>query len=1332
MVLCPLVVLAFFLQEPEQLETGKPVAGVIGEESVEIHAPFLDLFHGMNPAFGEIYQISVAETGPYFIELHSLDFNSYLVLADENGVPLAEDEDEYIGVRARLVTDLEARHKYFVYAAALHGNRGRFELQLSAGKPNLPTREQELIEGVAYWKARVEHSKATLGEDHASYALALNGLGRVLRKQGKYSEARLPLEKGLAIRERALGPEHWQTADSLDNVGMLHEVQGEYPEAKRLYEQSLAIKERALGPDHPGTATTVNFLAILLEKQGNFQGARPLYERALKTREKALGPEHLDTANSFNNYGAFLCSLGRYEEARPMYERALAIREKGLGPDHPDVASSLNNLGLLLKNQGKYDQARPLYERSLSIKEKVLGPDDLSVATSLNNLAMLIRVQGNDQEAQPLMERSLQIREKVQGLEHPSVANSLNNYARLLMDQGKYEEARPMFERALAIREKTLGPEHPSTAVSLNNLARFLRIQGNFVEALPLFERALGIAEKVLGPDHPDTARSLNSLGYLLKAQGKYREAMPFIERSLAICEKVLGAEHADTAAALGNLGTLYQSLGFFEQARPLMERSLTIREKAFGPDHPKTAISLNNLATLYVDQGNSARARSLYERALDIDRRVLGEEHPSTATSMANLAGLLKDQGQYEEAQVLYEQSLRIKENAFGPEHPGTASGLQSLASILREQKEFNAARPLYERAIAIQEKSLGPDHPHLSTYLNNYALNLEQLGEFDLARARYEQSFAIAKKTLGPQHPSLATGLSNMARLLEDQGHIDQARSLLVQSLSTTLALLDQELPTLNEAERFQLLDVTYDPSRLLSCLKKSETQDLVPEYALFQQWKGKATRLQLASIRLSRLDSDPKIRGRKGEIQVAAKKLSRLVLLPLAKQAPDHSKQIDRLRQLRLSLERELNLELGLDWVLTTPGLKRVQTEMPEDSVLLDFFVGDQVYAWVLAPQGKPGLVPLGAKGPLREAQNAFLGRHGIRGGKLLEDTSSATSGGLLSALWEPLKMAVGESATVFVSPDGFLCELPFGMLQESDGQFLLEKHRFVYLADPTSLASDHRVLADAEGSLLAVGGVNYFRREDPGETHPLGVSTRSNLGSSWDSLPATRLELQSLRDLHNSVLEWESPMTAVEGKAATEERIRAELPGKRYVHIATHGYFEPDHLPSLLLDAEEKQSKAELGEQVKAVGLLPGLLSGLVFAGVNGEPDPTRDDGYLCAEEIQHLDLSACDLVVLSACETALGSARAGEGLMSLRRAFSVAGADTVISSLWKVDDQATARLMKDFYTNLWQAGMSRSEALHQAKLRTLRRNRIEHEGDAMPMTWGAFVLSGQWN
>jgi CHAT domain-containing protein len=268
---------------------------------------------------------------------------------------------------------------------------------------------------------------------------------------------------------------------------------------------------------------------------------------------------------------------------------------------------------------------------------------------------------------------------------------------------------------------------------------------------------------------------------------------------------------------------------------------------------------------------------------------------------------------------------------------------------------------------------------------------------------------------------------------------------------------------------------------------------------------------------------------------------------------------------------------------------------------------------------------------------------------------------------------------------------------------------------------------------EGSVLAVGDVNYYRREEPVEPRPAGVAgsySRSRLGDTWQPLPATRVELQSLRGLHDEVLGWKRRFDLLEASAATEEAVRQALPGHRYVHLATHGYFEPDHLPSLMANAREQDTEI-LDEERRAVGLFPGLLSGLVLAGVNAEPDPARDDGYLSAEELQYLDLSACDLAVLSACETALGSKRAGEGLQSLRRGFAVAGARTVVSSLWKVDDREAATFMRHFYENYWQKGLDKLEALHQAGLRMLRQNRADYAGDARPETWGAFVMSGDW-
>ncbi len=917
------------------------------------------------------------------------------------------------------------------------------------------------------------------------------------------------------------------------------------------------------------------------------------------------------------------------------------------------------------------------------------GEQSVEYANAQLFLGNLYYNQGNLALAEEQWQSSLAIFEQVLGSEHAQTATLLNNLAMLFGRQGKFRQSLEYHQRALGIREKVLGPVHAETGASLNNLATLYESQGMYEQALPLYQRAVDVWKKVYGEEHLQTAIGMSNYATVLRRQGAYQEALPLYEKAVGIIEESLGPDHPHTGTSLSNLATLLDAQGKFDQGLPLHQRALSIWEAAYGPDHPQTAAGLNHLGTHYYFVGASAEAQPLLERSLAIRQKVYGALHPETATSRNNLANLYLETEDYEKALPLLKQALEAMESTYGPEHPEAAAIQNNIASVFEDLKDFDEAGRRYQRAVEIWENSFGVDNPKAIAGISN-------LAKFHLAHRKHDAALPLFQRALGG-----------------------------------TLRLLDRELPTMTEAGRLRLLKFTADPEPLLQCAAGMDDAPLKDIYSQFQQWKGKATRLQAASVQMGQTADSAKVKNLKADIQSVAATLSGLVLLPLANQADDHEASIAELRQHRLRLEGELNRALGLDLVLAAPSIGDVQRSLSPDSVLLDFYVGDFVYAWVLKQSGDPQLIALGKSDALQQAQAAYLKVHAVRGGRSLSaNTSKDPAADLYAKLWHPVQDAVGDAKTILLCPDGMLCELPFGILKQSDGTFLLEKHRFVYLSDPTQPVASTASAANDEGSLLVVGGVNYFRRDDVGVANASGPSTRSRVGDSWSSLPATRDEVQSLRDLHEYVLEWTSPLTVVEGKAATEERIRAALPGQRYVHIATHGYFEPDHLPSLLLDAQEEQSQTQLGQQKRAVGMLPGLLSGLVFAGVNGEFDPSRDDGYLSAEEIQHLDLSACDLVVLSACETALGSARAGEGLMSLRRAFSVAGADTVVSSLWKVDDQATAQLMKDFYANLWEKGMSRGQALHEAKLRMLRRNRIDHNGDAKLSTWGAFVLSGK--
>jgi CHAT domain-containing protein len=192
-----------------------------------------------------------------------------------------------------------------------------------------------------------------------------------------------------------------------------------------------------------------------------------------------------------------------------------------------------------------------------------------------------------------------------------------------------------------------------------------------------------------------------------------------------------------------------------------------------------------------------------------------------------------------------------------------------------------------------------------------------------------------------------------------------------------------------------------------------------------------------------------------------------------------------------------------------------------------------------------------------------------------------------------------------------------------------------------------------------------------------------------------------------------------MTSLSGAEPSEERLKQELPKHAFLHLATHGYFLADGLKSIVdLIAEQSERDRFLSDERHLVAAyFPSALRGLVCAGANelaAHPQPNRDNGLFTGEEIAGLDLSQCELAVLSACETGVGpkafGAASGQGALSLARSFRDAGAKTVISSLWRVRDDSTRELMLDFYDRLWNKGESKLDALRNAQFAMLRKNR----------------------
>jgi len=338
-----------------------------------------------------------------------------------------------------------------------------------------------------------------------------------------------------------------------------------------------------------------------------------------------------------------------------------------------------------------------------------------------------------------------------------------------------------------------------------------------------------------------------------------------------------------------------------------------------------------------------------------------------------------------------------------------------------------------------------------------------------------------------------------------------------------------------------------------------------------------------------------------------------------------------------------------------------------------------------------------------------------------------------------IWVPLEKHLEGIESVLLSPDGVLGRFPIAALPgKVAGTYLIEELTFAVVpaarAIPSILSATSPSKKVAENMLL-LGGVDYdvdlseaLVENSPDSEKQFGRRTavRGDESMTFRAISGTVGEIATIAAIYIENYGNEG-MTTLKGAAANETFFRREAPRHLFLHLATHGFFAPAEVRSALSgDA----------------GYDPGLLSGIALAGAN-RPQKDGDDGIVTAEEVETLDLRGTQLAVLSACETGLGEVAGGEGLLGLQRAFQVAGAKTVIASLWKVDDRATRDLMERFYKNLWTDEMGTQEALREAQLWMLKEgatrgavNLTEDAADSEPTNlppfyWAAFVLSGDW-
>jgi CHAT domain-containing protein/Tfp pilus assembly protein PilF len=1123
-----------------------------------------------------------------------------------------------------------------------------------------------------------------LSEADAKRVAELNKVIDGLYRAGKFAEAVEPARQVVAIAEKALGPDHWGTADARRKVETLRAIAGlpeegrramaadpafyqeaaqayrtaRYPEAERLARQNVEVRQRWLGEDHPDTALSYNNLAGVFGKQGKLAEAEAMHRKALAIRLKALSEDHPDTAASYNNLAIVLDLQGKRPEAEAMHRKALAIRLKALGEGHPNTAASYNNLALVLLDQGKLPEAEAMHRKALAIKLKALGEDDPDTAGSYNNLANVLYVLRKLPEAEGMIRKALAIRLKARGENHPDTAQSYSNLAMVLQRQGKLPEAEAMHRKALAIQLKALGEDHPHTAVSYNNLAVVLRGEGKLPEAEAMHRKALAIRLKALGEGHPDTALSYNNLAVVLRGEGKLAEADAMHRKALAIYLRMRGEDHTDTARSYDNLALVLHDQGKLPEAEAMHRRALAIRLKALGEAHPDTADSHNNLANVLSEQGKLPEAEAMQRKALVIRLKALGEDHPRTALSYNNLAILLDQLGKADEALGAWTSAVNADELARLQRTKGLESGLRSednpdpqpgLASALARAGRGRDAWARWERGLAraVLDETVGRAARPLDA--DERAREADEFGRSQTLDERISRLAGQQRLTEDDEKrlDSLRREASELRRQLLD----------LQQVLETKYGPLAGKPATLNEIQAalrddtalVGWIDTEY---HLMACVVRHSGEPAwvtVPGSGPDGAWTKEDEALT------GRLREALAAKGSGGDWKAPAQALATQRLAPVE----PHLNGVRRVV------------------VVNSPGLGGVPVEV------------------LFAARAKAGeQSPVVAYAP-----SASMMVH------LIKTKPTTGRPATLLALGDPAYAAPKPDTDKAPAPPDhglFVTKVALNGIADlfgiKAGDVLLE-----YNGTALKSANDlHPVSADAGPKKFPL------RRWRAGETRTVEVAA-GPLGVELDKRPA-------------------APVVLAQRAADEVLQVRGEshlrLPGTRREVAAIAGLFPADRVTTLLGEQAREsvlQGLARSGK-LKDFRFLHFAAHGrndarsayhtaLILA-----PDPDRSadpsafdtDGEITAEQIARTwDLDA-DLVVLSACETALGKQAGGEGFLGFAQPLLAKGARGLVLSLWRVDDKATSLLMARFFENLLgkrsdlAKPMPKAEALAEAK------------------------------
>jgi CHAT domain-containing protein/tetratricopeptide (TPR) repeat protein len=1029
-----------------------------------------------------------------------------------------------------------------------------------------------------------------------------------------------------------------------------------------------------------------------------------------------------------------LAAAGNYEIS--LEEIREATKEDSMRAQAEQYFASAN--GLLAKGAGdSLRKAADDYKDALKLWTNL--NDIYGRGYTLCNLGRVYRGLGDLSKSLDYLQQALSIwRESGKKEEQAFVLNEIGASYR---EFGKPTDALGSYDQALVLRREI--NNQSGEAQVLNNIGLIYARTGSFQKATDYYTQAITILVKI--EDRRQEAISRNNLAGALDELGDTKNALENYGLALGFTEQA--GNKSLQALIANNRGKIYDTQGDFQKAQESYETALDIYKNL--KDQNGEALVLDNMGMLYATRGDPQTALQFFNSALPLREEV--KRPRGIANTRQNLGFAYSLLGEFQKALENFEAARKLREQI--DDSAGLSTTLTSLGRVYLDLDSPQKALEYFQRALALNEKSAN---------LRGQAIALNRIGQTylatgDLSKAQESYNRAIPLFQSSADRPGEAMALFGLANVESSQGKLDTAMRhvedaiKIVEPLRSTVT--SQKLRLIYFATKQDYYHLAIELRMKLHRLKPQDGNDAT---ALVISERARARDL-VDMLEVTRSDIrqgvNPKLIEEEqtlaGELDARAESLIRSRSSGRTDDSTFLAKQIQELMTKYDRLQSTISRQSSAYSALIQPqsiSLDDIQHLLDDNTILLEYSLGEeQSYLWIVSRNRSLQTFVLPPRRELEKqivllkqlltARQPVAGETEAEQQQRLRRANAADSDywsqarELSRLILDPAQAVLGHKRLLIVA-DGELQYLPFAALpaprpsssmiakagfghqRTAPGAIvpLMVDHEIVNLPSASTLVALQReslrrkpapkavaILADPVFELADSRLTAVTSNAAQASIRNNGVIQRSNPAIRDQGIRLGRLlsSAQEAREITSLVPS--SQRFLATGFAATRSAaLSSKLKEYRIIHFATHGILDdefPD-LSGIALSQFDKQGQRQA-------------------------------NGFLRLHDIYNLNLPA-DLVVLSACNTALGKRINGEGLIGLTRGFMYAGATRVVSSLWQADDASTAELMGRFYRHMLKERMTPAAALRSAQI-----DLWKELPDRSPYFWGAFIIQGEW-